>query len=67
MNFIQRVANVALLGPGACCILLFLFNIVRHGWAVHYLLLMALAVVLFAVVSFRASAKANLALHLPQA
>jgi hypothetical protein len=53
-----------LLGAGACCILFFLFSIVRHGWAVHYLMLMALAAALFAALSIHASARVNLALFL---
>lgn len=64
MKSIQRVANIILLGAGTSCILFLLYNIARHGWALHYLVFPVLAIAFFAALRFQVSARVNLALFL---
>lgn len=64
MKAIQQVANLIVLSAGISCLLFFLFNVARHGWALHYVLLPGLAVGLFAALRLQAHAKVNLALLL---
>jgi hypothetical protein len=64
MKTIQRAGDFILVSAGVSCILFFLFNAIRHGWTLHYLVFLGLAGALFAVLLFRVSIRVNLALLL---
>jgi hypothetical protein len=64
MTSVRRVADAVLIAAGSSFLLFLLFNVVRHGWAWHYLLLILFALGVFAAVRLSVSTKVNLALLL---
>src|SRR5574338_1128152 len=65
MKTIQRAGEFILVSAGLACILFLLFNAIRHGWTMHYLVFPVLAGVLFAAaLLLPVSMKINMALLL---
>jgi hypothetical protein len=62
MNSIRKAADVILIAAGSSGLLFLVFNVTRHGWAWHYLALLAFSAMAFGALRLSVSAKLNLAL-----
>ncbi len=59
-----RLADGVLIAGGSVCLAFLGFNLLRHGWTAHYLILILVSLLLFAASRLRTTLKVNLALLL---
>ena len=64
MKSVGKVADAVLIAAGSSGVLFLLFNVMRHGWAWHYLALLTFAAIAFGALRLSVSARLNLALLL---
>ncbi len=64
MNSMRKAADGVLFAAGSALLLFLLFNLVRHGWAWHYLFLLLFSIIAFAALRLSIPTKLNLALLL---
>lgn len=64
MGWFGRLADGIFIAVGSFCLLFLGFNVLQHGWTLHYLVLILVGLVLVAVSRMRTMLKVNLALLL---
>jgi hypothetical protein len=62
MKPIRQFADAILIATGSSCLLFLLFNVIRHGWAEHYLALPLFAMIAFGALRTSVATRVNVAL-----